>query len=301
MYGTSHLEVLAEAEAGFFASLQESLGWGELAEVAGTVLAAIFLAVIFKRFVVTRLRRFAAETDNDVDDRLVDFVSRFYKGIIAFIALIIVLKILNVEITPLLAGAGIFGIGIAYAAKDIIGNFLAGVVMLVDQPIKIGDRIQIERIGSQWGSWGDVVDVGLRTTTVRNTDGVFVTYPNAKLSESIINNFSPSEGHVRFRVRVLIDINADMEKALAVLEQLARDHDAVIDDPAPNAVVRSIYNEDGGSKYQGALLELRCYTLDVRKRTRIRSELLVAIPSSLSEAGIRMYRPKIDLEKEVCE
>ena len=294
MFGFDRLEVVAASDTGFLASLRESFGWTELAEIVGTVVVAFVLAFVLKRFVIRRLERLASKTDNDVDDRLVHFTSRFYKGIIAFIALIVVLRILRVEISPLLAGAGIFGIGVAYAAKDVIGNFLAGVVLLIDRPVKIGDRIQIERIGSQWGSWGDVVDVGLRTTTVRNTDGVYVTYPNAKLSESIINNFSPSHGHVRFRVRALADIHSDLHKAIDVLEQLALDHVDVIDDPAPNAVVRSIYNEDGGPSYQGALLELRCYTLDVRKRTRIRSDLLLAIPTSLAEAGVELYRPKVD-------
>ena len=187
--------------------LAERIGWHELLEISGIILGAVLFSWAFKRLVLVRFKRMAERTDNDVDDRLVYFLARFYKGILAFAVVLVVLRILKIELTPLLAGAGIIGIGIAYGAKDVIGNFLAGVFLLVDRPIKRGDRILIERIGQDWGSWGDVVDVGLRSTTVKNTDGVHVTYPNAKLAESIIKNFTPGDKPTRFRIRVLIDLD----------------------------------------------------------------------------------------------
>ncbi|MBT3219879.1 MAG: mechanosensitive ion channel, partial [Proteobacteria bacterium] len=178
--------------------------------VVGTLIIAVIAAWAFKRFILRRFEVMAARTDNDVDDRLLFLLRRFYNAIVAFVVLLLVLQILGIEITPLLAGAGLAGFAVAYASKDVLGNFLSGVFLLIDRPLKIGDRIMIERIGSQWGSWGDVVDVGLRTTTVKNTDGVCVTNPNAKLAESVIKNFTPEDGEpVRFRVRFLVDLDND--------------------------------------------------------------------------------------------
>jgi len=260
------------------------------ARVIGWVALALVLAWLFRRFVLGRIEAMAQRTDSDVDDRLVYFVRRFYGGIILFIVILVTFEALGIEITPLLAGAGIAGIAVAYAAKDILGNFLSGVFLLVDQPIKIGDRIMIERIGSQWGSWGDVMDVGLRTTTVKNTDGIYVTYPNARLADSIIKNFTSEETPTRFRVRVLVDPSSDLEACLERLVRLARAEPAVLDEPEPSAVVRALYDEDGGHMHAGALLELRCWVADIRVRTRLRSRLLLDITRAFRADGVQLAR-----------
>ncbi len=292
MYET--LLILGE-ELGFFETVTQNLGWTELGGIGCVIAAAFLFGWAFRRFALGRLESAAAKTENDVDDRLIRFVRRFYKGMLAFFVIVTSLKILEVEITPLLAGAGIVGIGVAYAAKDIIGNFLAGLVLLVDRPIKVGDRIQIDRIGSQWGSWGDVIDVGLRTTTVSNSDGVHVTYPNAKLSESVIKNFTPTEAPVRFRVRVLVDLSVDLEVALQRLIEIANRDSDVLSDPKPSAVARAMFDE-AGSFTQGVLLELRCFATDIRLRTRIRSRLLVSIAKEFPAADLPFARPTYKVE-----
>lgn len=278
------------------AKLVDRVGWQEILEVAGIVLLAIVLGWAFKRLILARFQRMAERTDNDVDDRIVYFFKRFYKGLIAFVVILVVLRILHVELTPLLAGAGIVGIGIAYGAKDVIGNFLAGVFLLIDRPIKRGDRILIERIGQDWGSWGDVVDVGLRTTTVKNTDGVFVTYPNAKLAESVIRNFSPTDDPVRFRVRLLVSYDADLEAALQTMVEVAKADPVIRTEPAPAAVVRSLFHQSGAQLYDGALLELRCFVDDIRIRTKQRSKLLLALKRAFDEKGIALAKPQVALQ-----
>lgn len=287
--------LLLGEELGFLETVTQNLGWTELAGIGCVIAGALIFGWAFRRFALARLEAAAAKTENDVDDRLIKFVRRFYKGLLAFFVIVTTLRILEVEITPLLAGAGIVGIGVAYAAKDIIGNFLAGLVLLVDRPIKVGDRIQIDRIGSQWGSWGDVVDVGLRTTTVSNSDGVHVTYPNAKFSESVIKNFTPTEAPVRFRVRVLVDPYIDLEAALERLLEIAGRDTDVLAEPKPSAVVRSMFDE-AGRYSQGVLLELRCFARDIRLRTRIRSRLLIAIAKEFPEADLRLARPVFQVE-----
>ena len=276
----------------FWESLQDAVTWSVVIEIAGTILLAYVASWAFRHVILERAERMAKQTDNDVDDRLVYFLRRFYKGIVFFVVLIVIMRILRIELTPLLAGAGIAGIAVAYAAKDIVGNFLSGVFLLVDRPIKIGDRIRIERIGSEWGSWGDVVDVGLRTTTVKNTDGVLVTYPNGKLAESVIKNFSPRDNPMRFRVRVLVELRSDLDLALELMLAVAVEHQAILDTPAPSALVRSFYSERIVTP--GALLELRCFVEDIRVRTRLRSELLIEIQKHFIEKEIHF----IELDSE---
>ncbi len=274
-----------------------TLHWmARAAEVVGALLVGLLLAWFFRRFVLTRFEVMAAATDNDVDDRLVYFLRRFYNGIVAFVLLLVVFRLLGIEISPLLAGAGIAGIAVAYAAKDILGNFLSGAFLLIDQPLKVGDRIRIENIGQGWGSWGDVIDVGLRTTTIRNTDGVYVTYPNAKLADSVIKNFTPTDAPTRFRLRVAVDPDADLERALDTLLAVAHAETRIAQDPEPSAVVRALYDDVHGAMAIGAVLELRCYVADIRKRTRLRSDMFLAIQAGLREAGVPLARIAIQRE-----
>ena len=142
--------------------------WQQSCVVLGLGLAAH----IFVRGVLLRgLARIAKATENDLDDRLLHFLRRFYAIALVFVLVMILLKVNGVKITPMLASAGIVGIAVGLAAKETLADVLAGVFLIVDRPMRIGDRIKIDRIGTHWGAWGDVVDIRMRRTLIRNTDG----------------------------------------------------------------------------------------------------------------------------------
>ena len=145
----------------------------------GLLLVATFIVhLIISRIVLRGMKQMAARTDNDLDDRLVHFLQRFYVIVLIFVAFLISLRIHGIQITPFLASAGIAGIAIGMAAKETLADILAGVFLIADRPIRVGDRVKIDSIGRHWGAWGDIVDLGLRRTRIRNTDGVIVNYPN---------------------------------------------------------------------------------------------------------------------------
>lgn len=144
--------------------------WNESSEFVQSVIAITICVAVFYilRFVViTRLENLATKTDNDFDDRLVHFLRQFLWLAVLFGGLIWVLNINRIEVGPVLAGAGIFGIAIGLAAKETLADILSGIFLITDRPIRIGDRIMIEKIGKHWGGWGDVVDIGLRRTKIR--------------------------------------------------------------------------------------------------------------------------------------
>ena len=147
------------------------------------------------------------------------------------------------------------------------------------------------------------MDVGLRSTTVKNTDGVFVTYPNAKLANSIIRNFSPTDDPVRFRVRLLVSYDEDIKLALKLMMEAARAESGVLDEPQPFALLRSLFHQSGAQLYDGALLELRCFVPDIRVRTKLRSKLLLAIKAAFDEHRISLaqHRPRADSRRDADE
>jgi small-conductance mechanosensitive channel len=259
---------------------------------AVVVVAAIVFYAFLRRVVLGRLSRMAAATDNDLDDRLVHFARSFLGLTLLFVTILLVLNIHEVSVSPLLASAGIAGIAIGLAAKETLSDILAGIFLITDRPMRVGDRVKIERIGQHWGGWGDVLDVGLRRTLIRNTDGVIVNYPNTVLGTSVITNFSHEKDPVRVRVRFQVDYEADLARAKEVSARaIERSHGVL--PGTTDIVVRSLWDDRGGHALAGVLIEGRYRIEDVRHRTRIRSDVLVNILADLREAGIPLPSPRV--------
>jgi small-conductance mechanosensitive channel len=229
----------------------------------------------------------ARSTANDLDDRLVHFFRRFFGLMIFFLVLLAVLRIHDVEISPLLAGAGIVGITIGLAAKETLADILAGVFLITDRPMRVGDRVKIEYIGRDWGGWGDVVDIGLRRTAVRNTDGVIVNYPNHMLQNSVITNFSAEEKTMRVRIRFQVDYRTDLCKARECAQEAVEGTRGVIDGSV-EIVSRSMWDDKGGHMLGGVLMEARYRIDDIRERTRIRSRVIENLLEGFHKAAIAL-------------
>ena len=271
-------------------SKQLSDVWFGLPAIAQSLLAVIATVIGFYlvRFVLLRrLELLAAKTDNDFDDRLVHFLKQFLWLVAMFAGLVWVLKINGIQVGPVLAGAGIFGIAIGLAAKETLADILAGIFLIADRPIKIGDRIIIDKIGKHWGGWGDVVDIGLRRTTIRNTDGVIVNYPNAVLAASTIKNFSVDPQPVRARVRFQTDYSADPELVKSTTISAIEKVDGIIDGTT-TVVIRSIWDDDQGHMLSGVLYEARYRLHDVTTRTTLRSTVLESLLREFKREGIEM-------------
>ena len=237
------------------------------------ILATVIGFYIIRYVVIRRLERLTQNTDNDFDDRLVHFLKQFLWLAAVIFGLVWVLKINNIQVGPVLAGAGIFGIAIGLAAKETLADILSGIFLIADRPVRIGDRIVIDKIGRHWGGWGDVVDIGLRRTMIRNTDGVIVNYPNSVLAASTIKNFSFDPQPVRARVRFQTDYSADIDLVKQTTIDAINRVDGVIKDTV-TVVIRAMWDDDQGALNAGILFEARYKLEDVKRRTPLRSEVL---------------------------
>jgi len=268
---------------------------------SGLVILLGAVVYVFTRFGVLRLLdRMASSTDNDLDDRLVLFARRFLGFAVVFGVVLGVMKVLQIEISPLLASAGIAGIALGLAAKETLADILAGVFLIADRPMRVGDRVKIESIGRDWGAWGDVLDIGLRRTKVRNTDGVVVNYPNSVLANSVITNFSDEQGPTRVRIRLQLDYSADISKAREVTRATLAPMDG-IDGNSIELLARTLWDQTGGHMHAGVLVEIRYLIADVRERTRIRSRVLEALLAAYREADIPLARPHLSVITEPSE
>jgi small-conductance mechanosensitive channel len=172
------------------------------------------IAAFVDGFLRTYGTALAEKTETDIDDRIVDILQKIAKWIIWFIGLMYVFSTFNVNITPLIAGAGIVGIAIALAAQDLFSNFFGGAVIITDQPFKTGDRVLINDV------LGDVIHIGPRSTRIITLDSDIVTIPNTKIATSVVHNYSMPNPQVRIQIPVSVSFGADIEHVRRVLQEI---------------------------------------------------------------------------------
>ncbi len=267
---------------------------GRFGQATIAVMGIFFLYLVFRTIILKRIEGLAAATTNDLDDRLVHFIRHFISIVVFFTTIIVVLKIYNVKISPLLAGAGIVGVSLGFAAKETIADILSGIFLIADRPIRVGDRVKIENIGRHWGGWGDVIDIGLRRTRIRNTDGVSVNYPNSFLANSVITNSTDDVKPVRVRVRLQLGYSADLDVAQKLIIETI-EATGVIISGSTQVVVRSLWDDRGGHQLAGVLVEARYRIDDVRRRTVIRSKVLSDILATLRENKVPLALPEVKI------
>lgn len=272
------------------------LNLGNLEKSAIIVILGICVFYFFRYFIIRRIEKLTAKTDNDLDDRLIHFIKQFL-WVGTFIGTMIwVLRINGIAISPILAGAGIFGVAVGFAAKETIADILSGIFLIIDRPIRIGDRVTIDKIGKHWGGWGDIVDIGLRRTVIRNTDGVIVNYPNSLLSSGIIKNFSIDAKPVRARIRFQVDYSANPDTVRECVLSATSLVTGIVPETT-SVVIRSMWDDDMGHQLSGVLYEARYNLEDVTKRTVIRSEVLENIIHNFQKQNIPMSSQPIHLIK----
>lgn len=177
----------------------------------------------------------APKTDSELDDVLMPFMGKIVGIVVFALATLMVLAILHIEITPLLATLGVGGIAVALAAQELLSNVFGAFAILSDRPYKIGDRIQLSS-----GMVGDVMEIGLRSTRIRTLDSRLIVVPNSDISKSNIINYSLPDAKVRFEIKVGIAYDADVEKASAILKDIAAHTEGVLAEPVPQVYIKDL-------------------------------------------------------------
>jgi small-conductance mechanosensitive channel len=126
------------------------------------------------------------------------------RGIVYCVGLLVLLAALGIQITPILTALGVGGLAVALALQDTLSNLFAGIHLLADKPIRVGDYVKVADTVE-----GHVEDIGWRSTRVRMLQNVVVTIPNKRVAESIIANYDMPEPRLTLFIRVGVDYGAD--------------------------------------------------------------------------------------------
>jgi MscS family membrane protein len=239
----------------------------------------------------------AQRTETRFDEQFIGFIRRLLQIAMVVVVGIMILGKLDVNVSGLVAGLGVGSLAVALAAQTLLENTIAGFVIMIDRPFVAGDRILLPKsIGGNYGSWGDVLDVGLRITQVRSTDGVVLTIPNSLLTKDVMINFSHiTSPALRVRTRLGLERQwTNVEKGVTLIEEILRSHPSVSKQPRePEVIVRELRAYD-------VLLEARYYVETPQQMRRVNSDVQAQILQAFEREGVEMsYPTEIALKPDI--
>jgi potassium efflux system protein len=209
-----------------------------------------------------------------------------YIGVV--LSALIAFSAAGLDLSSLAFVAGALSVGIGFGLQAIVSNFVSGIILLVERPIKVGDWIEVG------GHSGIVRKIAVRATRVETFDRHEVIVPNSDIVAGAVTNMTLSSKTGRVIVPVGVAYGSDLEKTRQVLLKAAEDNPMIMAYPAPFVLFMGL----GDSSLD---FELRGYLYDVNNILTARSDLLFAIYAALNEAGIEIPFPQRDLHLRDAE
>ncbi|MFN0085402.1 MAG: mechanosensitive ion channel family protein [Blastocatellia bacterium] len=203
--------------------------------------------------------------------------------LLILIGLLVALQTVGIDLTTLNVIAGAVGIGVGFGLQNIVNNFISGLIILFERPIKIGDRIEVADVD------GVVTEIGARSTTVLTNDKISIIVPNSKFITDNVTNWSHTDPRVRFHVKVGVAYGSDARQVEKLMLEVARANPNVIDDPPPKVWFRGF----GDSSLHFELLAWN--TNLVHSKGQFLSDLNYGIYEKFKEHNIEIPFPQRDL------
>lgn len=220
-----------------------------------------------------------------IDKRMIYSLRNVLMLIVFLFALLILLdhfEITSSALTAMVAALGIGGIIVGFAAKETISNIITGIVLLIDRPFKIGDRIGLEKLET----WGDVLELGWRSTRILTRDNRLVVIPNSVIGADMITNYSIPEKMFRVETHVIVSYGPDIEYVRELIVDAMKNEDWIMQDKPVQALLLEF--TESGVKFRA-----RCWIEDYVETRVSEDRLNTAIYKALISKNIAM--PSSDL------
>ncbi len=253
--------------------------------VGKSIGAIVLLALgyIVVSWFVRRLER-QLVTRFKADPNVARIARRWLHFILVAVLFVIALDVVKIPLTVFAFLGGALAIAFGFGAQNLMKNLMSGIMLLVERPLKIGDLVQIGE------TLGTVTNISIRSSTIRNADGIEILVPNSALVESNVTNWTHSSSEVRRSVKVSVAYGSDTRKVSDTLLAQADRHGQVLKQPPPRVIF-----EDFGADGLAFALE---YWIDYAKGVdgrQIASDLRFMTEKALAEAGISIPFPQRDL------
>ena len=239
--------------------------------IAVSAVVSGFFRSFFRRQVLERL-----DLSEGVQESLATAVGYLVLGL----ALLISLEIVGVDLSTLAVIAGALSIGIGFGLQNIVNNFISGLILLLERPVEVGDRIEVG------DTHGRVMKISARSTTVRTNDNIDIIVPNSELVVDRLVNWSQDSRRVRFRVPVGVAYRTDVRKAMELIVEAAEEVEGVL-----SASVRFVSFGDSALNLEAMVWT----TTRLHRRAILISDVNLAIFEKFRENDIEIPYPQRDL------
>lgn len=218
----------------------------------------------------------------DVDEGTRYAVGRGVQYLIVVIGFLVSFQFLGIDLGSIAILLGALGVGIGLGLQNLTSNFVSGIILLFERPIRVGDRVTVGDIE------GDVIAVNMRATTVRSVRNVALIVPNSELVASTVINWSAGDARLGIAMDVGVAYDSDIDVVTGTLLEVARGHPLVLDLPEP--VVRFL--SFGDSSWN---MRLFCWIGDAKDHFLVTSELHMATVRAFRAAGVEIPYPQRDV------
>ena len=284
-YLTLHeIGVMTSIEAAAQFALAASYTRGSVSISLGDV--AAFALTVTAAFALSSIVRFVLE--EDVYPRVglprgaPYAVSRLIHYTAILSGFVLAIAALGVDLNRITILAGAFGVGIGIGLQNVVANFVAGLILIMERRIHVGDSVQLGDLQ------GQVREIGGRASTIRTWDGAEVIVPNSTLTSQQVTNWTLSDRLRRVVVPVGVTYTADPQRVLTILRNVATAHPKALGDPPPLALCTGL----GDSRLN---FELRVWTAHFEDAESVLSQLTLGVCAALREARIEIPYPQQDV------
>ncbi|HEV8342061.1 MAG TPA: mechanosensitive ion channel domain-containing protein [Candidatus Binatia bacterium] len=246
----------------------------------------MFLIVIAAFAVTSRLLQRVLRTQifsrTRIDEGIQYTLTRISHYVIMIIGAVVAFQFIGIDLTGLAIILGFLSVGIGFGLQNITSNFVAGLILLLERPIKVGDRVMV---GDQEG---DVVEIKMRSTTIRTLNNIAVIVPNSDFVSSKLENWSYGDQRVLLDIDVGVSYGSDLETVMRSLREVAEEHPEVLKSPAPDVLHRGF----GDSAWN---MRLSVWLEHPRRHVQARSDINCAIVRKFQQNGVEIPFPQRDL------
>lgn len=253
-----------------------------------TISVIVYLTIIMFLlvYVTSKLKnmiiyKLLAKSSVDIGVRMA--VASLARYAILLVGFIVILQTAGINLSSITVLFGALGVGIGFGLQNITSNFVSGLIILIERPIKVGDRIEISGIS------GDVVNISMRATTIITNDNISIIVPNSEFVSSTVINWSHTDRSVRFNFPVGVSYREDPEEIRKLLLQVADENRGVLKQPRPDI----LFTEYADS---ALIFNLRVWTREYTDRPGVlKSQLYYAIYKKFKEQGVEIPFPQRDI------
>jgi small-conductance mechanosensitive channel len=246
-------------------------------------LALVYLALLrlIRSLTYWYAKEVASQTDTELDDKFLSFFRALANVIVTAIVVIVLLGHFGIEPSALVATLGIGTLAVALAAQETLSDMIAGFMIMLDQPFVVGDRVAIQDIDT----WGDVTEVGLRSTRILTRDNRMVSVPNSVIGKGLVVNYSDPSTVYRVETHVGIAYGTDVEQARKVMSDALAAEEWVMQEKP----IEALLLEFGES---ALIFRVRCWIEHYVETRRVMDKMNSALYRSLSKAEIVIPMPQ---------